>query len=141
MLTLGNQTKVTIMNATAQDIINRDPKKTASVALKTFFNIMEKWGVKNELQMIMLGRPSQGTFYNWKKGKAASIPVDTLERISYIMGIYKALGILFPTRAQADSWPKKPNGAFDNQSAIEYMTKGSIAQLIDMRRYLDAQRG
>jgi hypothetical protein len=91
--------------------------------------------------MVLLGMPSQGTFYNWKRGDVASIPADTLERISYIMGIYKALGILFPNRRQADEWVSKPNTAFNGESALDYMTKGSMAQLIDMRRYLDAQRG
>ena len=129
------------MNAEVAQVLAQDPKKTALVALKTFFNIMEKWGVKNEQQMVLLGRPSSGTFFNWKKGKVASIPVDTLERISYVMGIYKALGILFPTRAQADAWPNKANQAFDGQTAIEYITKGSLVNLIHLRRYLDAQRG
>jgi hypothetical protein len=123
------------------NIIKQDPKKTAIVALKTFFNMMEKWRVNKKRQMVLLGMPSQGTFYNWKRGDVASIPADTLERISYIMGIYKALGILFPNRRQADEWVSKPNTAFNGESALDYMTKGSMAQLIDMRRYLDAQRG
>lgn len=134
-------TKVNIVNTAAQHLVAQDPSKTASVALKTFFNIMEKWGAKNEQQIILLGQPSSGTFYNWKRGKVASLPVDTLERISYVMGIYKALGVLFPTRAQADAWPTKPNQAFDGQSALEYMCKGSMVHLIHLRRYLDAQRG
>jgi len=53
---------------------------------------------------VLLGMPSQVTFYNWKRGYVAGIPADTLERISYIMGICKALGILFPNRRQADDW-------------------------------------
>jgi hypothetical protein len=51
------------------------------------------------------------------------------------------LGILFSNRAQADKWMQKPNGAFDGQAAIDYLCKGSITQLIEMRRYIDAQRG
>ncbi|MFT5724486.1 MAG: hypothetical protein ACI9JN_001605 [Bacteroidia bacterium] len=140
-IALDFNTKVINMNAVAYELINQDKQKAASVALKTFFNIMEKWGVKNQTQMALLGFPSQGTFYKWKKGEASSISIDTLERCSYIMGIYKALGVLFPTRQQADAWPRKENEAFGGLSALDYMAKGSMVQLLETRRYLDAQRG
>ena len=129
------------MTAAIQYMLSQEPAKTASVALSTFFNIMQKWGVKNDVQITLLGCPSPSTFFNWKKGKVSSLPVDTLERISYVMGIYKALGMLFPSRAQADAWPKKANLAFDGLSVVEYLSKGSMLQLIHVRRYLDAQRG
>lgn len=122
-------------------VLAQNPTKTAQVALRVFFNIMNEWSVKNQDQITLLGKPGSTTFYNWKKGQASSLSVDTMERISYIMGIYKALGILFPTRVQADAWIKKPNSHFNNESALAYMLKGSIMHLNDMRRYLDAQRG
>ena len=129
------------MNQAVKQLIKHDPQKTASVALKTFFNIMQKWGVKNEIQMNLLGGPSKATFFKWKKDDVSGLPRDTLERISYVMGIYKALGMLFPTREQADAWPNKANAEFNDLSALNYMDKGSILQLIQVRRYLDAQRG
>lgn len=125
----------------AQEILEQKPAKTAKVGLAVFFNIMNAWQVKAKEQIVLLGRPAESTFYNWKKGKVVNVSQDTLERISYILGIYKALGILFPTRAQADAWPKKPNKAFNDLSALEFMLKGSMIHLSDMRRYLDAQRG
>ena len=128
------------MNAVA-GVLRQNPKKTASVALKTFFNIMEKWCVKNDTQRVLLGQPSESLFYKWKRGDVANLPVDTLERISYVMGIYKALGILFPTRAQADAWVNKANTAFSGISALDYMAKGQMAHLMEMRKYVDAQRG
>lgn len=124
-----------------QQLISQDPAKTAQVGLEVFFNIMKAWGVKTKEQMVLLGKPAESTFYNWKKGKVVHLSQDTLERISYILGIYKALGILFPTRSQADAWPKKPNKAFNDQTALAFMLQGSMVHLIDMRRYLDAQRG
>jgi len=129
------------MTALESKVLAQNPSKTAQVALKVFFNIMNEWNVKNQDQITLLGKPGSTTFYNWKKGQASSLSVDTMERISYIMGIYKALGILFPTREQADAWIKKPNSHFNNESALAYMLKGSIVHLNDMRRYLDAQRG
>ena len=129
------------MPALENKVLAQNPTKTAQVALKVFFNIMSEWNVKNQDQITLLGKPGSTTFYNWKKGQVSSLSVDTMERISYIMGIYKALGILFPTREQADAWIKKTNGHFNNESALAYMLKGSMMHLNDMRRYLDAQRG
>ncbi|WP_421131742.1 MbcA/ParS/Xre antitoxin family protein [Alteromonas sp. A079] len=129
------------MSALESKVLAQNPGKTAEVALKVFFNIMNEWNIKNQDQITLLGKPGSTTFYNWKKGQVSSLSVDTMERISYIMGIYKALGILFPTREQADAWIKKPNSHFNNESALAYMLKGSMVHLNDMRRYLDAQRG
>jgi hypothetical protein len=122
-------------------IAQQNPAKTAQVALSVFFNITKAWKLKAKEQRILLGQPSESTFFNWKKGNASSISKDTLERVSYIMGIYKALGMLFTLRSQADSWIKRPNKAFNDQSALEYMLNGSMINLNEIRRYLDAQRG
>lgn len=129
------------MNTKTKSLLNKSPEKTAKVALSVFFNITDAWGVKSDEQRILLGSPASSTLFKWKKGEASKISVDTLERISYIMGIYKALGILFPTREQADAWIKKANRDFDGQTALSFMLKGSMVNLSDTRRYLDAQRG
>lgn len=138
---MTNEVEITVMTALDHATLTQDPEKSAQVALSVFFNIMSAWKVRAKDQIILLGKPAESTFYNWKKGKASSLSVDTLERISYVMGIYKALGILFPTREQADAWPQKPNKAFNDETALDFMLKGSIIHLSDMRRYLDAQRG
>jgi hypothetical protein len=123
------------------DMMKDDPKNVSKIVLKVFFNIMRDWNVKNNDQRIILGEPSDSTFYNWRKNQAKSLPRDTLERISYILGMYKSLGILFPTREQADAWVAKPNSAFNNESALQVMLKGNMLNLITVRNYLDAQRG
>ena len=90
---------------------------------------------------VLLGEPSRSTFYNWRNGKVSTLSRDTLERVSYIAGIYKALHLLFPQPDQANAWLKKPNSAFAGQSALDVMLAGSIVDLARVRRYLDAQRG
>ncbi|HCV01129.1 MAG: DUF2384 domain-containing protein [Planctomycetes bacterium] len=120
---------------------NSSDSKKAKVALSVFFNIMDAWRVKAKDQITLLGSPSESTYYKWKKGNVSSLSPDTLERISYVMGIYKGLGILFPTREQADAWPNKSNRDFNGLTAMEYMLKGSMINLWDVRRYIDAQRG
>jgi hypothetical protein len=129
------------MSVNVQAVLQQQPDKTAQVALSVFFNIMDAWQVRAKDQIVLLGKPAESTFYNWKKGKVTSLSLDTLERISYVLGIYKALGSLFSSRTQADAWPQKKNKAFNNQTALEFMLKGSMINLSDMRRYLDAQRG
>jgi hypothetical protein len=118
-------------------------KKIDIAALNAFFNIARLWGLKNEEEQILLGNPPRSTFYKWKKEKQGHLSQDTLERISYLLGIYKALQILLPSEQAANEWPRKPNNAplFNGQSALERMLKGKVIDLADVRRFLDAERG
>ena len=115
----------------------------SSAGLKTFFNIMKAWGVGDAQAQVLLGSPGRSTFYKWKANPDVVLPHDTLERISYILGIYKALQILLQTPDAADAWVKKPNDApmFNGQSALERMLSGHMADLYVTRQYLDAMRG
>src|SRR5947208_6467308 len=80
-----------------------DRRATARAALRTFFRICEFWDLDTAQQMKLLGTASRSTFFKWKKEGAAALPRDTLERISYILSIYKALQILLPNEDAADS--------------------------------------
>src|SRR5262245_44435563 len=117
-------------------------KNKNAVALKAFFKITEKWGLTSEEEIILLGIP-KSTYYVWKEKKNGSLSKDTLERISYILGIYKALRILLPAENAANQWIKKNNDAplFGGKSALDKLLKGHVIDLADVRRYLDAQRG
>lgn len=112
------------------------------VALKAFFGITQKWKLTTEQERILLGT-TLATFYRWKKNKDGSLSQDTLERISYILGIYKALRILLPTEDAANKWIKKPNKypLFGGKSALDKLLLGRVIDLADVRRYLDAERG
>jgi hypothetical protein len=118
-----------------------DSKDLTGPALRTFFRIADAWSLKEQEQMRLLGLDSRSTFQSWKRGAVAAVPKDTLERISYILGIYKGLQILLPKTA--DQWVRKPNAAalFGGRSAIERMTSGNVADLYVVRQYIDAQRG
>jgi hypothetical protein len=110
-------------------------------ALRTFFRIAEAWDLKEQEQMRLLGLDTRSTFQAWKRGAVSAIPKDALERISYVLGIYKGLQILLPRTA--DDWVRKPNAAplFGGRSALERMISGNVADLYEVRRYIDAQRG
>lgn len=114
----------------------------SSAALGAFFRIAEKWRLTPDEQIVLLGSPARSTYFKWKK-EGGLPPHDTLERISYVLGIYKALHILFPDDSLADAWIRKPNAAplFGGRSALDLMLQGQVADLLTLRRYLDAQRG
>jgi hypothetical protein len=122
---------------------NFDEEELGSAALTAFFNITAGWGLAAEEERVLLGSPPRSTFFKWKSDRSARLSPDTLERISYIMGVYKALRILLPTEQAANAWIKKPNAAqgFGGKSALERMLAGRVIDLADVRRYLDAQRG
>ena len=117
------------------------PSSKIAIGLKAFFRIMDAWGVDNESARILLGRPSRATFYLWKKGEVRGAPHDTVRRISYVLGIYKALHLLFRSPEQADGWVKRPNALLGGQSALARMCAGDVTDLAAVRALLDATRG
>jgi len=112
-------------------------------ALRAFFNLAERWNLRIGDQRKLLGDPPESTFYKWKRQQAGSLSRDVLERISYLLGIYKDLQILFTDAEQADAWVHKANQAplFGGKSAMQRMLSGNVADLYVVRQYLDAQRG
>jgi len=125
------------------DLPRPDADEIGATALTAFFNITARWQLAAEEERILLGSPPRSTFFKWKSDRAARLSPDTLERISYVLGIYKALRILLPTEDAADAWVKKLNKApgFGGRSALERMLQGKVMDLADVRRYLDAERG
>lgn len=120
-----------------------DRRGLSGPALRTFFSIAEVWRLSVEEQMALLGQTARSTYFKWKKNPNTVLPKDTLERISYILGIYKALQLLLPDEQAADDWVKRPNAAplFAGGSALDRMLSGQVADLFVVRQYLDAQRG
>lgn len=118
------------------ELENMDPERLASAALQSFFNITNSWGLTTNQQQTLLGMPEE--FNRWKSEKSAkSLDEDTLVRVSYILGIYKALkimhveenGRLFIHNA-TEATP------FNGRSPLDLMLSGDL-QVV--HRYLDAQ--
>ncbi len=97
--------------ATAAKAQSKPSSRDLSAAgLRTFFNIARDWALSTDEQMVLLGAPGRSTFFKWKSApESADLKRDTLERLSYLLGIYKALQILLPSTSAADAWVKKPN--------------------------------
>lgn len=115
----------------------------AGPALRTFFQLADAWNLRIADQRKLLGDPPESTFYKWKRQQDGLLGRDTIERISYLLGIWKSLQILFSDPTQADSWLQRPSTAplFGGQSALQRMLSGNVADLYVVRQYLDAQRG
>jgi hypothetical protein len=119
------------------------PEQLGGPGLRAFVGIAAAWGLSVPEQLKLLGLASRSTFFKWKRVASPRLPADTLERISYLLGIYKSLQILLPNTAAADAWVRKPNDAvpFGGRSALERMLGGQVADLYVVRQYLDAERG
>lgn len=116
----------------------------SAAGLRAFFNIARDWDLSVDEQIVLLGSPARSTFFKWKAApQHARLTRDTLERLSLLLGIYKALQILLPQPAAADGWVKRPNDAapFNGQRALDRMLAGTVSDLVAVRQYLDAMRG
>lgn len=130
------------------NLTNKSDRLNAA-ALLNFFGITVEWQCSTQDQITLLGSPSKSSFYRMrefaegKTNKPPKLQRDALERISYIMGIYKALNILLPNQRRAAEWVNKPNQhpLFNGKTALDLMCQGNVVDLADIRRYLDAERG
>ncbi len=125
---------------------NLETRQAAGAALRTFFNIAKTWKLDEAQAMTLLGfdESSRSTYFRWKREPdSARLGKDKLERLSYIFGIYKDLQLLLPAPNAADEWIHRPNTAapFGGKPALTRMLSGHVADLYEVRRYLDAERG
>jgi hypothetical protein len=114
----------------------------AAAGLRAFARLAAQWDLSTDEQRRLLGEPARSTFFAWRKApEQAVLSRDTLERLSLLLGIYKSLQILLPEAQAADAWVRKPNAAFGGSSALSIMLAGNVADLLRVRRWLDAARG
>ena len=118
-------------------------KRMSAPAMRSFLKIAKAWGLSVDEQRGLLGWPAASTYYKYKAGEVGTLSYDTLTRISLLLGIYKALHILYPDDSLADRWVKLPNSnaMFGGKPALSLMVDGGIDGLTQTRRLLDARRG
>ncbi len=109
-------------------------------ALRGAFGILDAWGVAGDDARSILGAPAERTYYAWRKGTAVRVPADTLRRIGYVAGIYKALQLVYSDAQLADTWVQRPNRAFGGQTPLQRMRAGDVTDLAAVRSYVDAAR-
>jgi hypothetical protein len=110
----------------------------AGAGLRTFFKIAARWKLSPQEQRTILGEPPRSTFHHWESGQYGGVRVDTLERLSHVFGIFEGLGELYIDKRQADGWLRLPSAAFGGKSALAYILGGRVADLYEVRRYVEA---
>jgi Antitoxin Xre/MbcA/ParS C-terminal toxin-binding domain/Antitoxin Xre-like helix-turn-helix domain len=122
-------------------------KRLSAPALRTFLAIADLWGLTEAQRLLVLGYPSRSTYHNWCKQArehgSLTFAVDVLTRISAVLGIHQALGILFPTEKLGVEWLGTKHDAtiFGGRPPLELITSGSQDGLLTVRRFLDGARG
>jgi hypothetical protein len=117
-------------------------ERLSASALKGFFQLAAAWQVRDEDARELLGGLSSSAFYEWKKHPDRVLEVDRITRISYLLGIYKALHILYGDKL-ADEWVHLPNSnpIFNGRTPLAFMLGGGLLAMQSVRRLLDARRG
>lgn len=129
--------------ATLVDLNSRAERERLSrSALAGFFRLADAWKLRDDEARDLLGGLSSSAFYDWKKNHDRVLEVDRLTRISYLIGIYKALHILYGDRL-ADEWVRLPNRnrIFAGRTPLAYMQAGGLPAMQTVRSLLDARRG
>lgn len=115
----------------------------AAAAMRTYPNISRAWGMRESEAAQLLGVPDS-TYRRWKKApESANLDTNHLERMSLILGIYKALHILLPNEDAANGWLRRANTSplFSGHTPMERMLDGQVSDLYVVRQHLDAARG
>jgi len=117
-------------------------KRLSRSALRGFFRLVEQWKLRDEDARELLGGLSSSAYYEWKKNPDRTLEIDRITRISYLVGIYKALHIVYGDRL-ADDWVKLPNSnaIFGGKAPVAYMIAGGLLAMQTVRKLLDARRG
>src|ERR1039458_2921610 len=127
-------------------------EKLSPVAIRAFFRLSSHWKLRDEDARGLMGGMSNGSFYQLKRGTTRSsgtktlgvktLDQDKLTRVSLLVGIFKALNILYSAKL-ADAWVQLPNSnpIFSGQTPLAYMLRGGLPAMLRVRQLLDARRG
>ena len=122
-------------------------RRLSGPGLRAFLAIADLWGLTEEQRRLVLGLPPRSTFHNWAKTVREhgdlTLGVDTLQRISAVLGIHQALGVLFSSEREGVAWLRSPHAAavFAGRPPLDLVTSGTQDGLLTVRRFLDAARG
>lgn len=111
----------------------------AGAMFRAALNLFAKWDITDEQSSVLVDLPIR-TFRRWKAGEVGRINRDGKARLSNLIGIHKALRIIFNQPERGYRWMKSANEAFGT-SALEVMLGGELTDLMRVRRYLDSERG
>lgn len=137
----ANQPSAEFDHAILGDATTR--KAYSATAIKAFIRIMEQWDMSIGERCALLGDVPKQTYYKWARNNVATLSRDQLERIGIVLGIFKALKLLFSNEGGRARWLKGANDdyAFKGLSPAQRMVQGGMTDLYAVRQYVDALRG
>lgn len=106
--------------------------------------LFDHWELSAADQASLLGLSpdSRATVARYRRGEPLGDNADLLARAGHLLGIHKALRIMFPhDRDLAYRWITTPNRRFANRAPLEIMRQYGFEGMIAVRRYLDFERG
>lgn len=103
--------------------------------------IFARWGVSDVDAAVILGGISAKTFRRWRDGEYGRVNRDLADRMSYLLGIHKALRIIFAEPAQGYRWMNQANARLGGLTPRQLLLRGGMEDLRRLSRYLDSVRG
>ncbi len=130
-----------VERTTSSEVIRMITDEEGVALARATVNLFRLWRITDAEACILLGGISKRTYARWKEGEIGRLNIDQKTRLSVLMGIHKALRVLFTEKSRVHEWVKKPNRAFGGRSALDVMLGGFLMDLFRVRHYLDAARG
>jgi len=126
---------------TAVPAFRADPitQDEAAAMFRTVLNLFGKWELTDEQAATLLDMPVR-SYRRWKAEGPGRVSRDGRARLSNLMGIHKALRIIFSEATRGYAWIRSANDAFGGSSALDVMLGGELTDIMRVRRYLDAER-
>jgi uncharacterized protein (DUF2384 family) len=107
---------------------------------RAVLNLFGRWGVTDREGSFLLGEISPRTLARWRSGGIGRLSPDQKARLANLLGIHKALRVIFREPERGYGWIRRANDAFGGRSALEVMLGGAFTDLLRVRTYLDAVR-
>lgn len=103
--------------------------------------LLTNWQLSDADAAVLLGGISAKTYRRWKEGDYGRVTRDLADRLSNLLGVHKALRLIFSDPAAGYRWMAAANTAFGGMSALDLLRQGGMEDLVRLRRYLDSVRG
>ncbi|MDE1899875.1 MAG: DUF2384 domain-containing protein [Xanthomonadaceae bacterium] len=124
------------------DLAGEQARRDLARAVASLF---ARWQLPTEVQLALLGMSpeSRKVLAQYRRGERALPGTrDTLDRAGYLLGIHKALRLLFPEdEGLRYGWVQRRNRLFGERTPLQVMVEDGLVGLARVARFVDFQRG